>query len=90
MSDRDQTPLSFREVMNLPVSVDLRTASRAFGICLATAYRQVRLGTFPCETIRVGRRHRVRTVDLMRALGIEERPIYADDLADGVALTLFE
>lgn len=90
MSERDQTPLTFREIFDLPVSVDLRTAARAFGMCMATAYRLVGRGTFPCETVRVGHRHRVLTVHLMRALGIEERPVYADDLADGVALTLFD
>ncbi|MEU3729730.1 hypothetical protein AB0E81_10005 [Streptomyces sp. NPDC033538] len=32
---------------------------------------------------------RVPTVDLLAALGIEERPVFADEVADGVALTLF-
>ncbi|MFJ9423612.1 helix-turn-helix domain-containing protein [Streptomyces sp. NPDC101249] len=84
------TALTFREIFNLPVSVDLTTAARAFGMCRTTAYRLVAHGTFPCETVRVGCRHRVRTVDLLRALGIEERPVFADEIADGIALTLFE
>ncbi|MET9658011.1 DNA-binding protein [Streptomyces sp. NPDC006510] len=90
MNERDRTPLTFREIFDLPVSVDLRTAARAFGMCMGTAYRLIGLGTFPCETVRVGHRHRVLTVNLMQALGIDERPVYADDLADGVALTLFD
>ncbi|MES9557987.1 DNA-binding protein [Streptomyces sp. NPDC007076] len=90
MSERDRTPLTFREIFDLPVSVDLRTAARAFGMCMSTAYRLVASGTFPCETVRVGHRHRIATVNLMRALGIDERPVYADDIADGVALTLFD
>ncbi|CAL2071117.1 DNA-binding protein [Streptomyces murinus] len=82
--------LTFREIFNLPVSVDLRTAARAFGMCLGTAYRLVAEDAFPCSTVRVGRRHRVLTVDLLQALGIEERPVFADEIADGVALTLFD
>ncbi|QTE02018.1 DNA-binding protein [Streptomyces cyanogenus] len=77
MTGRPHTPLTFREVLDLPVSVDLRTAARAYGMCLATAYRLVALGTFPCETVRVGRRHRVLTARLLASLGIEERPARA-------------
>ncbi|MFG3127134.1 DNA-binding protein [Streptomyces tendae] len=90
MNDHVETPLTFREIFNLPVSVDLRTAARGFGMCLSTAYRLVARDAFPCETVRVGRRHRVLTVDLLRALGIEERPVFADEIADGIALTLFD
>ncbi|MDH6697360.1 DNA-binding protein [Streptomyces griseoviridis] len=90
MTGPAETALTFREIFNLPVSVDLTTAARAFGMCRGTAYRLVALDTFPCDTVRVGRRHRVLTVDLLRALGIEERPVFADEIADGVALTLFD
>ncbi|MBM7168975.1 DNA-binding protein [Streptomyces sp. G44] len=90
MNDRIESPLTFREIFNLPVSVDLRTAARAFGMCLNTAYRLVAQDAFPCRSVRVGRRHRVLTVDLLHALGIEERPVFADEVADGVALTLFD
>ncbi|MEU3026835.1 DNA-binding protein [Streptomyces incarnatus] len=90
MSGHAESPLTFREIFNLPVSVDLRTAARAFGMCLGTAYRLVAEDTFPCPTVRVGRRHRVLTVDLLQALGIEERPVFADEIADGIALTLFD
>ncbi|AZS88727.1 DNA-binding protein [Streptomyces griseoviridis] len=90
MTGPAETALTFREIFNLPVSVGLTTAARAFGMCRGTAYRLVALDTFPCDTVRVGRRHRVLTVDLLRALGIEERPVFADEIADGVALTLFD
>ncbi|MEU2673406.1 DNA-binding protein [Streptomyces sp. NPDC007164] len=90
MSGRQDTPLTFREIFDLPVSVDLRTAARAFGMCMGTAYRLVARNEFPCPTVPVGRRHRVRTVELLAALGIEERPVFADEIADGVALTLFD
>lgn len=90
MSTHADAPLTFREIFDLPVSVDLRTAARAFGMCLGTAYRLIAQEDFPCPTVRVGRRHRVLTMELLRALGIEERPVFADEVADGVALTLFD
>ncbi|MFB7058899.1 DNA-binding protein [Streptomyces vinaceus] len=78
--------LSFSEAFDLPLSVDLRTAARAFGICSATAYKLIRLGRFPCPVLRVGHCYRIPTAFLLRALGIEERPVYAvpleQDLAD--------
>ncbi|MET8828533.1 helix-turn-helix domain-containing protein [Streptomyces sp. NPDC004610] len=68
--------LSFTELFELPVVIDLRTAARALGVCNATAYRLVHRGEFPCMVLRVGRQFRVPTSQLMRALGIEERPLY--------------
>lgn len=72
--------LSFTEVFDLPVAVDLRTAARALGICPATAYKLIHLRSFPCRVLRVGGRYRVPTAELMRVLGIEERPVYTVDL----------
>ncbi|MFE9413282.1 helix-turn-helix domain-containing protein [Streptomyces sp. NPDC006704] len=72
--------LSFSEMFDLPVTVDLRTACRAFGIGSTTAYRLIREGGFPCAIRRVGRRYRIPTIELMRALGIEDRPLYSVDL----------
>ncbi|MFF5438457.1 helix-turn-helix domain-containing protein [Streptomyces achromogenes] len=67
-------------MFDLPVAVDLRTAARALGICSTTAYRLVRRGEFPCAVLRVGGRYRIPVNELMRVLGIEERPLYAVDL----------
>ena len=77
-------PLTFTEVFDLPVAVDLRTAARALGICTQTAYRLIHRGIVPCPVLRVGGRFRVPTTPLMRILGIEERPVYAVDLEAGV------
>lgn len=85
MSGRSGLPLGFAEALDLPLSVDLRTAARAFGICPATAYKLIRLGTFPCLVLRVGGRYRIPTAYLLRTLGIEERPVYAIPLEDGAA-----
>ncbi|GGZ01639.1 helix-turn-helix domain-containing protein [Streptomyces rochei] len=85
MSRRSGPPLGFAEALDLPLSVDLRTAARAFGICPATAYKLIRLGAFPCPVLRVGGRYRIPTAYLLRTLGIEERPVYAVPLEDDAA-----
>lgn len=85
MSARSGPPLGFAEALDLPLIVDLRTAARAFGICPATAYKLIRLGTFPCPVLRVGGRYRIPTAYLLRTLGIEERPVYAVPLEDDAA-----
>ncbi|WP_380282018.1 helix-turn-helix domain-containing protein [Kitasatospora purpeofusca] len=83
MSARSGPPLGFAEAFDLPLSVDLRTAARAFGICPGTAYKLIRIGGFPCPVLRVGRHYRIPTAHLLRSLGIEERPVYAVDLEAG-------
>ncbi|MGW3054665.1 helix-turn-helix domain-containing protein [Streptomyces goshikiensis] len=85
MSARSGPPLGFAEAFDLPLSVDLRTAARAFGVCPGTAYKLIRCGTFPCPVLRVGGQYRIPTAYLLRALGIEERPVYAVDLEAGAA-----
>ncbi|WP_275462581.1 helix-turn-helix domain-containing protein [Streptomyces noursei] len=67
-------------MFDLPVAVDLRTAARALGIASTTAYRLIREDEFPCPVLRVGRKYRIPTNELMRALGIEDRPVYSVDL----------
>ncbi|MFJ2775353.1 helix-turn-helix domain-containing protein [Kitasatospora sp. NPDC087315] len=76
-------PVSFAEAFELPLTVDLRTAARALGVCPATAYKLIRLGLFPCSVFRLGHRYRIPTALLLRSLGIEERPVYAVDLEAG-------
>ncbi|WP_395111582.1 helix-turn-helix transcriptional regulator [Actinomadura sp. SCN-SB] len=58
------------EIRSLPVTVDLVTAGRAFGIGRTTAYQLARTGTFPCRVLRVGRCYRVRAADLLTSLGL--------------------
>ncbi|MCB5909662.1 helix-turn-helix domain-containing protein [Streptomyces pinistramenti] len=79
MSSKRYGPLSFAEMLALPVVVDLHTAARALDVCVSTAYRMIDAGTFPCTVLRAGYRYRVPTALLMRALGIEEHPLYAVD-----------
>ncbi|MER8105771.1 DNA-binding protein [Kitasatospora sp. NPDC094016] len=84
MTAHAEGPLTFPELFGLPLAVDLRTAARAFGMCLGTAYSLVRRDAFPCPVVRTGRRYRVPTVGLLSALGIDELPIYEDDLSPSV------
>lgn len=58
------------EIRSLPAVVDLVTAGRAFGIGRTTAYQLARTGRFPCRVMQVGRGYRVRTADLLNALGL--------------------
>ncbi|MET9698206.1 helix-turn-helix domain-containing protein [Streptomyces sp. NPDC006529] len=83
MNGRAEPSLTFAEAFGLPLSVDLRTAARAFGLCMGTAYKLVHGGGFPCAVVRVGRKFRVPTADLLRSLGIEEVPVHLSDIEAG-------
>ncbi|MEV0279273.1 helix-turn-helix domain-containing protein [Streptomyces sp. NPDC050610] len=84
MSHPPRGPMTFAEVFELPVMVDLRTAARILGICAGTAYSLVHRDGFPCPVLRVGGRYRIPTTPLMRLAGIEERPVYSVDLEAGI------
>ena len=60
------------ELLALPVSVDLVTAARAFGIGRAGAYDLAGRGEFPCRVLRAGKFYRVPRAELFRALGVSE------------------
>jgi hypothetical protein len=82
-SRKSQQPLTFPELFGLPTAVDLTTAARALAIHVNTAYRLVKRDEFPCAVLRPGYRYRVPTIGLMRALGIEQAPVYLDDVEQG-------
>ncbi|MEU6567861.1 helix-turn-helix domain-containing protein [Streptomyces parvulus] len=83
MTPRSGASLSFAEAFDLPLVVDLRTAAQALGLCPATAYKLIHQGGFPCRFLRLGWQYRIPTADLLRALGIEERPVYPAELRAG-------
>lgn len=85
MKGHDTAPLTFPEVFGLPLTVDLGTAARAFGICRGTAYRLVARNAFPCPVLRLGWRYRVPTTGLLGALGIDRSPVRSVDLLTGTA-----
>ncbi|MGW2983440.1 helix-turn-helix domain-containing protein [Streptomyces goshikiensis] len=86
MIPRSSTWLSFGEAFDLPLVIDVRTAARALGLSRATAYKLIHQSGFPCRVLRLGWQYRIPTADLLRALGIEERPVYPADLRAGADL----
>jgi hypothetical protein len=82
---RRSQALTFPELFGLPTVVDLATAARAIGIHVNTAYKLVKCGEFPCTVLRPGYRYRVPTTGLMKALDIEQIPVFLDDADQGAA-----
>jgi hypothetical protein len=60
------------EMMRLPVSVDLLTAARAYGLGRTVAYALAKADRFPCRVFRAGGRYVVTRGDLLRSLGVSE------------------
>lgn len=75
--------MTFPELFRLPATVDLRTAAKALGIHVNTAYKLVRRAAFPCAVLRLGWRYRVPTRALLLALHIDEIPVRLDEVAIG-------
>lgn len=61
--------MSLAELGDLPTVIDLVTAGKALGLGRTTSYQLARTGEFPCRVIRIGRRYRVPTPDLLSLLG---------------------
>lgn len=80
-SNTNAKTLSYEEVLALPVSVDLVTAARCFGISRTKAHELARAGEFPCPVLRLGVQYRVTRADLFRVLGIETAPAVLDETA---------
>lgn len=75
--------LTFPELFDLPVVVNVPTAGRALGMGVNKAYRLAREGRFPCCVIKHGHRYQVPTRALMRALEIDSLPVSLDDVDRG-------
>jgi hypothetical protein len=73
-----QTP-TVEEILSWPVTVDVQTAGRAWGLGRDQAYRLAREGNFPVPVLRLGRYLRVTRAAVLQALGINE----ADPVASG-------
>jgi hypothetical protein len=76
MSDLHMTTA---ELHAIPVSVDLVTAGRVFGLGRTRAFELARAGDFPCRVIPIGRRadgtpvkYRVPRSAIFEALGIDD------------------
>jgi hypothetical protein len=64
--------MSVDELRALPVSVDLVTAGRAFGLGRTKAFELAKLEQFPCRVLWVGNRYRVPRSAIFEALGIQD------------------
>lgn len=75
------------ELLALPVTVDLETAGRAWGMGRTKSYELALRGEFPCAVLRLGRRYRVTRAGLLAALGIPDgdaaQPVAAGGSAGG-------
>lgn len=74
------SPMTEDELFSLPVSVDLPTAGRAFGVGRTKSFELAQVGEFPCRVIRVGNKYRVPRSALFEALGVDpatSRPMSA-------------
>jgi hypothetical protein len=60
------------ELLALPVSVNLETAGRAFGMGRTKSHELARSGDFPCQVLRVGPKYRVPRSAILAALGIND------------------
>jgi hypothetical protein len=63
--------MSQDDLLALPTTISVETATRGSGFGRTRAYQLARRGEFPCKIIRIGASYRVVTVDLRRLLGIE-------------------
>jgi hypothetical protein len=66
----EQIQMSMDELLSLPVSVDLTTAGRAFGLGRTKAFELARQDRFPVRIICVGQKYRVPRSAIFEALGI--------------------
>jgi hypothetical protein len=57
----------------LPLTVDTATVAGAVGESAWAVYEQTRAGTFPLTPLRLGRKLRWRTNDLLALLGVDDR-----------------
>lgn len=64
---------SYDEIRQWPAAVSLVKAADVFGIGRTAAYELARDGTFPARVVRVGRRYRVATEDILAVLGANEK-----------------
>jgi hypothetical protein len=64
--------MSVQEVLDLPVTVAVTVAGRAFGLNEETARRLAAAGNFPCRLIPVGKRMKAPRAAIMEVLGISE------------------
>ncbi|GAA1094676.1 hypothetical protein GCM10009663_42610 [Kitasatospora arboriphila] len=71
MGNQELTGMSRAELLALPAAIDLDTANRAIGLGRSKGYELARRDAYPCRVLRLGKKYRVITADLLRLLGID-------------------
>ena len=76
-------PMTPAELHALPVSVDLATAGRAFGMGRTRSFELAKMHEFPCRVIKVGNKYRVPRSAIFEALGVKDEAatVQAADVA---------
>lgn len=64
--------MTIEELTRLPVTLDLLTAAKAFGMGRTVAYALAKADHFPCRVFRAEGRYVVAREDLLRSLGVSE------------------
>lgn len=59
-----------KQLLDLPATANLKTAFRAVGVGETKGREMVRNGTFPVRLLKVGKRYKVVTADLLALLGV--------------------
>ena len=77
--------MTAEELFALPVSVSLKTAARALGIGLSTAYEQAAADEFPCPVRKRGLGYRVNRADILRELGYDPYLVRAPEQIGGAS-----
>lgn len=67
---RPMTRAELMELARTSPTTDVPTASRALGFGPNLGYELVSVGQFPCRVLRLGRKLRVPTADLLACLGM--------------------
>jgi hypothetical protein len=71
--------LTMEELLALPVSVDLVTAGRAFGIGRTKSFELAQQDEFPCRVLKIGKKYRVPRSAIFDALGISSAPVISGE-----------
>lgn len=80
--------LTREELLALPATVDLPTAGQAIGIGRNQAYDLAARGEFPCRVLKLGKRYRVVTSELLDLVGVHKDGTEPDAKATGGPVTV--
>ena len=83
---RKPIKMSVKDLLDLPVSFDVVTAGRAFGLGRELSYALVQRDDFPCTVRKVGQRFKVYKTDLFLALRLnfDGTPLTSASTTDAV------